>query len=170
MGLWAHAMESKCVLRTMQMVWPLQSECCRLGICCCPEQHFTMKHSCNRTIQKNFLVPAKNGFLQFKSSFESCVRIWNLLGGIGSLSCLIDLLSYLFREWVKKLYFGPYCSRPIKNGIASQDFLWHTDAEKSKLAIFSPYWTVYPPPLLDSLFTFSAALEPATKFLPVNVK
>lgn len=68
MGFWAHTMEYKQVLMTIQIVWPLHSEHDRLNLCSCLKQHFTVKHSYNRNIWKDFLVLAKNGFVHFKST------------------------------------------------------------------------------------------------------
>lgn len=73
--------------------------------------------------------------LYISKAFLGCVSIWNLLRGIGSLSCLIDVLFCLFTDWMEKLYFGPHCTRLMKSGIASRIFVWYTDSEKPKLAI-----------------------------------
>lgn len=72
--------------------------------------------------------------LYISNAFLSSVSIWNLFRGIGSLSCLIDALFYLFTEWMKKLYFGPHCTRLMKVELPHK-FLWHTDSEKPKLAV-----------------------------------
>lgn len=108
--------------------------------------------------------------LYISDAFLSSVSIWNLFRGIGSLSCLIDALFYLFTEWMKKLYFGPHCTRLMKSGIASQIFVtyWLWKAKACNLVL--SFWTISPFAVLDSLFNFSAASEPASKFLPQNVK
>lgn len=76
--------------------------------------------------------------LYISNAFLSSVSIWNLFCGIGSLSCLIDALFYLFTEWMKKLYFGPHCTRLMKSGIASQIFVtyWLWKAKVCNLVLF----------------------------------
>lgn len=70
--------------------------------------------------------------LYISKAFLSSVSIWNVVREIGGLSCLIDVLFYLFTEWMKKVYFGPHCTRLMKSGIASWIFvtywLWEVKA------------------------------------------
>lgn len=87
------------------------------------------------THKRTFLFWLQMALFISKAVLSYCVRIWNLLCGMGNLSCLMDLLFYFFTKWMKKLYFGPHCRRIIKSGIAFYDFLWHIDSEKSKVAI-----------------------------------
>lgn len=115
-----------------------------------------------------------SGFIRFQSSSEYSVRIRNLFYGVSNLSYLIILFCCWFTFLLSgqsSLIFGFHCSRPMKNGNASYWLLGHIDLWNSKLAIFfSPYWTIYLFPVLDSLFKWSTASEPTTKLLLPNVK
>lgn len=76
--------------------------------------------------------------LYISKAFLSSVSIWNVVREIGGLSCLIDVLFYLFTEWMKKVYFGLTVLDLWKVELP-HEFLWHTDSEKSKLSfLFSP--------------------------------
>lgn len=107
--------------------------------------------------------------LYVSKAFLSSVSIWNLLRGTGGLSCLIDVLFYLFTEWMKKLYFGSHCTRLMKSGIASWIFVTYWVWKANACSLVLSFWKISPFAVLDSLFNFSGASEPASKVLPRNV-